>query len=345
VKARLGLAVAAAATALAIACGGVSAPAAPSGHVTLRLGYFQNLGHAPALVGLKKGFFASTLGSQVTLQTATFNAGPDEVEALLSRSLDVAYMGPNPAITAYVRSHGQAVRIISGATSGGSALVVKPSITSAADLRGKTVASPQLGNTQDVALRWWLGQRGLKTGLQGGGDVTVQPLDNATALQAFKAGQIAGAWVSEPWVSRLQLEAGGKLLVDERDLWPGGRFVTVQVVVRTEFLNRNRAVVERLLEGQFEAGEYLRTYPGDAQKLVGDALGELTGKRLPDATVAAAWSRLAFTEDPLAGTLKQASDHAVQLGLTPKADLSRAYDLSLLNQVLARHGRPAVKGL
>ncbi|MBL8976754.1 MAG: ABC transporter substrate-binding protein, partial [Myxococcales bacterium] len=195
------------------ACGGGSSE--PS----LRLGYFPNITHAAALVGVSDGIFARQLGA-IKLETFTFNAGPAAIEALLSGSLDASYVGPNPAINAFVKSRGEAVRIIAGATSGGAFLVVRPEISSAADLRGQAVASPQLGGTQDVALRSWLATQGLKTDTSGGGDVSVVPQENAQTLERFRDGKLAGAWVPEPWASRLVLEGGGKVLVDERDLWP-----------------------------------------------------------------------------------------------------------------------------
>jgi ABC-type nitrate/sulfonate/bicarbonate transport system substrate-binding protein len=201
------------------ACGASGSHPASSQPVTLRLGHFANLTHATALVGLRKGIFAEALGPSVSLRTSVFGAGPEAVEALLSNSVDAAYVGPNPAVNAFVQSRGRGVRVVSGATSGGASLVVRPSIAAPADLRGRTLATPQLGNTQDVALRWWLAGRGLRTSPQGGGDVAILPQDNAQTLLAFRSGQIDGAWVPEPWATRLVLEAGGRQLVDERDLW------------------------------------------------------------------------------------------------------------------------------
>ncbi|HEY8737142.1 MAG TPA: ABC transporter substrate-binding protein, partial [Candidatus Dormibacteraeota bacterium] len=185
-----------------MACGGTASPApaaSDSGPVTLRFGYFPNLTHATALVGVQKGFLASALGSNVTLEDHTYNAGPEEVTALLSGALDAGFLGPNPAVNAYVQSHGEAIRIIAGGTSGGALLVVRPSIGSPADLRGKKLADPQLGGTQDIALRWYLKNQGFNTDAAGGGDVHILPQDNATTLNAFKQGQVDGAWLPEPW--------------------------------------------------------------------------------------------------------------------------------------------------
>jgi NitT/TauT family transport system substrate-binding protein len=338
-----------AAAAIAIAaCGstpGPATPAAESGPVTLRFGYFPNLTHATALVGSEKGLLAGALGPNVTLEAHTFNAGPDAVTALLSNSVDASFMGPNPALNAFTRSHGQAVRVIAGGTSGGALLVVKPAITSAADLKGKKIADPQLGGTQDVALRWYLQGKGFKTDSAGGGDVSILPQDSATTLTAFKQGLIDGAWLPEPWASRLIVEGGAKVLVDERDLWPGGRFVTTNLVVRTDFLKAHPATAKKLLEGLYQANDLLVTAPTDAQKVANDALAKITGKALAPGVVATAWSHLSFTLDPLAATLAVSAEHAQKVGLLEKVDLKGLYDLTLLNEVLAEHGKPPVQGL
>src|SRR5262245_25584777 len=194
---------------------------------TLRLGYFPNVTHAPALVGIEGGILQKKLGKNVTLELKVFNSGTEAIEAIAADALDASYIGPSPTITAWTQFD-KGVRVVSGAASGGAYLVVKPAINSAADLKGKVVATPQLGNTQDVALRTWLKTKGLKTDIAGGGDVSVRPQDNATTLTTFKSGDIEGAWVPEPWATRLVTEGGGKILVDESTLWPRGRYVTTQ---------------------------------------------------------------------------------------------------------------------
>lgn len=308
----------------------------------LRLGYYANLTHAAALVGVKDGLFAQALGSQTKLKTNIFNAGPDAVEALLSNSIDATYVGPNPAINAFIQSHGQSIRIISGATSGGAALVVSPSIKSVSDLQGKTLASPQLGNTQDIALRWWLKSNGYKTTTTGGGDVKIMPQDNATTLQTFKAKQIDGAWVPEPWATRLVLEGGGHVLVDERSLWPSGQFVTTMLVVRTDFLKTYPTTVKHLLEGQMQATDFLLQSPTQAQNDVNDAIAQITSKRLAAGVVSAAWQNLTFTNDPIAASLRTSADHAYQLGLLKDKNLTGIYQIEPLNGVLVAAGRPTV---
>src|SRR5215472_16713265 len=332
-----------------MACGGAATtPAAGSDaeqHVNLRLGFYANLTHATALVGVHNGIFSQALGSDVTLTPSVFNAGPDAVTALLSNSVDASYVGPNPAINAFIQSHGQAVRVISGATSGGAALVVRPSISSPADLRGKTLATPQVGNTQDVALRYWLSHNGLKTTPEGGGDVVVHPQDNAQTLQTFRAGQIDGAWVPEPWATRLVLEGGGKVLVDERDLWPRGQFATTLLMVRTDLLRQHPTVVSRLVDGQVQVTAFIDSQPAEAQRIANAAVKEITGKPLSDQVVAEAWTRLSFTNDPMATSLTDSAQHASRMGLLPSVDLRGIFDLRLLNQALAASGRPGVSGL
>ncbi len=337
------LAISLAAVVLA-ACGSTAdaGASADNGPLTLRLGYFPNLTHASALVGVKKGYFASALGSSVTIETHTFNAGGDAVTAILSGSIDATFVGPNPATNAFVQSHGEAVRVIAGATSGGVLLVVKPSITSPSQLKGKKIADPQLGGTQDIALRWYLKGQGFKTDTAGGGDVNVLPQDNSQTLTAFKQGQIDGAWVPEPWASRLVVEGGGKVLVDERDLWPGGKFVTTNLIVSTQFMKAHPKMVNALLEGLYQANQFINSNPAEAQAVTNDMVAEITGKKLASGVVSAAWPHMTFTLDPLAATLKASADHAHGLGLLAGVNLAGLYDLTPLNQVLAEHGQPSV---
>ena len=232
--------------------------------VTLRLGYFPNVTHAPAIVGVEEKIFEKALGKNVTLELKTFNSGTEAHPAIQAGALDASYIGPSPTITAWTKFD-KGVKVVSGAASGGAFFVVNPDINSAADLKGKAVASPQLGNTQDVALRTWLKKQGLNTDTTGGGDVQIRPQDNATTLNAFKNGELAGAWVPEPWATRLVNEGGGKILVDEADLWPGGKYVTTQLIVTSEFLKDHKDVVQKLVNGQVAANEFIKTNPFDAQ--------------------------------------------------------------------------------
>ena len=306
--------------------------------VELRLGYFPNVTHATAIVGVEQGIFADKLGSGVTLTTQTFNAGGDVVEAIFNGGLDASYVGPNPAINAWAQSEGSAIKIISGATSGGAFLVVGPDISSPDQLAGKTLGSPQLGNTQDVALRAWLMEQGYETDLEGGGDVSVTPIANADILTAFTSGDLDGAWVPEPWATRMVQEGGGHVLVDERDLWPNGEFVTTHLIVATEFLDAHPDVVKHLLEGQVAANAFVNDNPAEAQQAVASAIGELTGSELDPAILAAAWENLTFTNDPIASSLAESAAHAEEVGLLEPVDLDGIYDLTLLNEVLSAQG-------
>jgi NitT/TauT family transport system substrate-binding protein len=281
----------------------------------------------------------------VTLDTPAFSAGPAAVEALLSGGLEATFIGPNPAINAFAQSDGEAVRIIAGSTSGGAFLVVRDGIDGPEDLAGTTIATPSRGNTQDVALRTWLAEQGYETTLEGGGDVVVAPQDNAQTLDTFRAGQIDGAWVPEPWATRLILEGGGHVLVDERDLWPGGEFVTTHLIVRTDYLARNPGVIRRLLEGHIAAVDLINRDPGEAKRLTNLGIEHVTGKPLASATLDAAWANLTFTVDPEATSLRGSADHAIEVGLLDPVDLAGIYDLTALNAVLAALGRSEVAGL
>ena len=310
--------------------------------VELRLGYFPNLTHATALAGIKQGFFEEALPDNVTLKTVPFNAGPEAVEAIFSGGLDASFIGPNPAINAFAKSKGEAIRIVSGATSGGAYLVVKPDITSPAQLKGKKLATPQLGNTQDVALRAWLKEQGLASDVQGGGDVYILPQANAQTLDTFKSGDIDGAWVPEPWATRLVQEGGGKVLVDERDLWPNGQYVTTHLIVTTTFLSEHPEVVKALLAGVVKANDYVNDDPTAAQAVVNEGIKDVTQKALPETVLSAAWPNLTFTVDPIASSLKTSAAEATELGLLEPTDLTGIYDLTLLNQVLTEAGKPAI---
>ena len=312
----------------------------------VRLGFFPNVTHAPALVGIAEGTFTTALGG-VALKPFTFDSGTAAAEALLAGSLDLTFIGPNPAINVWAKTKGEAVRIVSGSTAGGAYLVVRPDITSAADLKGTRIASPSLGNTQDVAVRAWLQEQGFETTPEGGGDVTIIPQKNSTTLEAFKAGDIDGAWVPEPWATRLIDEGGGTVLVDERDLWAntGGQFVTTQLLVRTEFLNKHPDTVKAIIEGLADAIDLIGTDPGKAEQDVVDQIGSITGKAPTLELVAKTFANLTFTLDPIAASLQKSADDAIAVDLLDPVDLQGIHDLSLLNEVLTLRGQPEVVGL
>jgi NitT/TauT family transport system substrate-binding protein len=322
-----------------------SSAAGGGAQTTLRLGYFPNITHAPAIVGIESGIFARDLGSNVKLEPSTFNAGSAASEAILSNAIDATFIGPNPAINAYAKSNGEAIRIIAGTTSGGAALVVRNGINSAADLKGKKLATPQLGNTQDVALRTWLLDNGLETDTNGGGDVSVLPQDNAQTLQAFQSGTIDGAWEPEPWATRLVLEGNGHVLVNESDLWPQGKFVTTQLIVRTDYLKAHPDAVAGLLKGLIEATKLVNDDPTQAQTLANQGIQKITGKPLAANVIQAAWKNLTFTVDPVAQSLQTSADHAIKIGLLKSVDLRGIYDLTALNGLLRAAGLPEVAGL
>ncbi len=328
------------------ACARGDAAAPPAGPVTLRLGYLPNLTHAPALVGIAEGTFERELGEAATLRPTAFTAGPAIIEALFAGEIDIAYVGPSPTLSGHVQSNGRALRVIAGSTSGGASLVVRPGagITSPADFAGKRVATPQLGNTQDVALRTWLLEHGLAPA-ERGGNVTVVPVDPATALTLFRKGDIDAAWLPEPWATRLVLEAGGTRFLDERTIWPGGRFVTTNVIVRTAFLEAHPDLVERFLAGHVAAIETLQRDPARAKDDVNEAIRALTGAALPPEVLDGAWACLEFSVDPLASTLRADAEAAERLGFYrgKRPNLSNLYALEPLNRVLQRLGLPPVE--
>jgi len=322
------------------ACGG-SSQATGTADAEVRLGYFPNLTHATAIVADQEGFFAKYLGA-TKVKVSTFNAGPAAMEALKSGAIDATYVGPGPATNAFINSDGKALTVVAGAASGGASLVVDPSIASPAALRGKKVSTPSLGNTQDIALRFWLKAHGLETDLQGGGDVTVLPQDNAQVVDSFTQKLIVGAWVPEPYATRL-VQAGGKVLVDERDLWPGKKFATTVLAVRSDYLEAHAAQVKALLAGELDAVDFIATNPAKAQKDVADLIAKISGKPLKPAVIAAAWKQLEFTADPVSSSVLLGAQHAFEVGILKKEPkLDKLVDLSLLNQLLLQRGKAEI---
>lgn len=325
-------------------CGSTDPPAADTSSVTMRVGYFPNITHSQALIGMARGDFAKALGPDVTLDSQVFNAGPSVIDAILANQLDLAYIGPNPAIDGYQKSGGEALRIVSGATSGGAALVVRPdaNIRSAADLAFKKIATPQMGNTQDIALRTYLMANGLQS-IEKGGTVQVIPVDNPAILDLFRQGRIDGAWVPEPWATRLVVEGGGSVFLDERDLWPDGEFVTANVIVRTPFLEAHPDLVKAWLEAHVAITQWANANPDQAKTLVNAEIKRLTGKALPEEVIDGAWSHLRLTYDPLATSLITSAEHAHTAGFLDEApDLRNLYDMRLLNSVLQARNLPIV---
>lgn len=310
-----------------------------TGQYEVRLGYFPTMTHAPAIIAIDQGYFVDELDASADLTVQTFNSGSDAINALLGGGLDATFIGPLPAVIAHNASQGEGVRIVSGSTTGGAALVVQPTVDSLDDLAGERLATPGLGNTQDVAARMYLASRGFETDLDGGGDIFITPQKSGQTLRAFAAGDIAAAWVPEPYVSLL-VDAGGRILVDESDLWEDGEFVTTHLVVRTELLRDHPDLVRALVTGTVRAIDYIGSDDASAKAIVSDALFEITQTRLGDSSFDSAWSNLGFTVDPIAASLTTSADRAEELGLfaDERVPTEAIYDLSILNSVLASRG-------
>ena len=310
---------------------------------SIRVGYFPNITHSQAIIGMENSSFKKALGENVEIRGTIFNAGPSVIEAMFAGELDLAYIGPNPAINGYVKSKGQALRIVAGATSGGAGLVIRKDLClgSPGEFRGRKIASPQLGNTQDVALRAWLRTNGIKIGEQGG-EARVIPINNPGQLTLFLKREIDAAWTVEPWVSRLIREGNGALFLDERTLWPKGEFVTAHVIVSASFLRKHRGLVKKWISTHVELTQWIKAHPDEAMEIINSQLKKIMGKRLPDDVLKDAFGRLSVTYDPIAGSLFQSAQSAFRegfLGKTPP-DLSGIYDLSVLNEVLKEKGLP-----
>lgn len=320
--------------------GGASLPSPVGPAAELRLGYFANVTHAPALVGVGQGRFADALAAAgtPTLTTQVLNAGPSAIEALNAGAIDATFIGPNPAINGFVQSEGESLRVVAGTTSGGAQLVVRAGIDGVEALRGTELATPQLGNTQDVALRAWLADNGLRSPLSGGGDVTITPTENAQTLQLFQDGKIDGAWLPEPWSSRLVLEAGGVVLLDEKDLWPDGEFVTTHLVVSADYLAEHPETVTALVAGLEESIDWIDSHPEEAPAAVNAQLAAAGGKALDETVLDRAFGSLEFSTDPHAGALGTVHQNAVDVGVTKPASIEGIYDLRLLNALRAAAG-------
>ncbi|HZQ25676.1 MAG TPA: ABC transporter substrate-binding protein [Terriglobales bacterium] len=316
------------------------------GVAVIRVGAFPNITHPQAMVGKANGWFEKAMGPQVNIDWKSFNAGPSAIEALYSGAIDMAYVGPNPTINGYVHSNGEALRVIAGATSGGAALIVRndSGIQKPEDFHGKKIASPQVGNTQDVALRAWLRDHGLKT-IDKGGDVQVVPLANPDQLTLFLKKQLDAAWAPEPWATRLIREGNGHLFLDERTLWPGGKFVTANLIVSTKFLHDHGDLVRQWLKAHVELTDWINSNLPQSKKLLNQQIQKETGKAVPPEVMDEAFGRLQATWDPLKPALLAAAKSAFDAGFLGRQmpDLSGLYDLTLLNQVLASQGKKGIQ--
>ena len=314
--------------------GSSSAAVAP---VTVRLGYLANITHAPALIAVKNGYFTKELGSAGTVKSTVFTSGTQETTAFLAGQIDAAYVGPNPAINAWQKSSGAAIKVISGVATGGASIVVKPAIASAAGLKGQSLATPSLGNTQDVAVRYWLKQQGLTTSTTGGGDVAIKPTTpNSAAVLEFKSGQIAGGSEPSPYDVEM-VQDGGKVLLSE----PG---TTTVLMVTQSFLSAHPAVVNDLLKANLDALNYIKSDPSGAQTAANAELASSTGKPLKSAVLGPAWKEITFTADPDAASLNADAQQAETVGLLKPVNLSGIFDLTPLNNLLSATGQSSVSG-
>ncbi len=304
---------------------------------TVRVGYFPNITHAQAIVGMADGTFARYLGPAIKIKATLFNAGPSVIEAVFSGDIDIAYVGPSPVINGYVRSGGKAFKVISGVSTGGALFVVRPdaAIKKAPDLSGKRIATPQLGNTQDIALRGYIRNCGLKP-KEKGGTVDILPLHNPEILNLFMRKQIDGAWVPEPWGTRLIRQAGGEIFLDERTLWKDGRFSSALMIARTDFLEKHPDLVRRWLAAHVKITRWIDRHPKKAKRDICRQIKVLSGVSLPKEVIDDAFSRLEATYDPIVPSLFSYAEMAYHAGFlgNQKFDLSGLVDLRLLNEVL-----------
>jgi NitT/TauT family transport system substrate-binding protein len=317
-----------------------------AGQTALRLAYFPNVTHAPAIVGEANGDFRKALGSGVAVVSTQFNAGPEEMEALLAGAIDIGFVGPGPAINTFLKSNGRAVKIISGACSGGASLVAREGagVRSIRDLDGKRVAVPLIGGTQDISLRHFLKAEGLGP-VEHGGSVRILSIKNPDILALFRRGQLDAAWVPEPWASRLISEAHASLVEDERNLWPNGRFTSTVVVARRAYLREHPVEVQHLLRGLVRTIDWLGSHSDEGRRIVNARLKALTGKSLPDAVIRDAWGRVSFTTDPDPASLDAFVEAEQEAGYLSNGSLHTADLLDLQPLAAARRstGRLAFK--
>jgi len=334
---------------------------------TLRLGYFPNVNHAQAIIGLKNGDFQKIIENKsdntqnnVNIKEFVFSDGPSAIEALFGGQIDAAYVGPNPAISGYIASDKTGLQIVSGVSSGGAVFVVRndSGIQSIKDLGGKKFASPQIGNTQDISLRKYLVKNGFNT-VENGGNITIVTINPSDILTLMNKKQIDGAWVPEPWGARLIKDTGAKIFVDERSLWPNGKFVTTNIVVRTDYLKNNPDIIKKLIEANIDetlwinkqlnktnSNDNLNEKSSNIMEVINafnNGLKKITGKTIPKDILKEAFIRTDFTYDPLKQSLYKIADNANSLGFInnakgSKLNITGIYDLTLLNKVLQEKG-------
>ncbi len=319
---------------------------APGEKVTIRAGHFPNITHAQGVLGHATGRFQQALADRATIDWKVFNAGPSAIEAMFAKELDLTYIGPNPAINGYAKSGGAALRIVCGACSGGAALVVRSDvpISKPQDFNGRSLATPQLGNTQDVAARYWLIQNGMDW-LERGGKVRVLPLANPDQLTLFQKKELDAAWTVEPWVSRLVQEGNGRIYLDEGDLWPGRRYVVTHLIVAKRFLDEHPDLVRTWIEEHVRITDWINENRDQAMDIVNAEIKKETGKALPKSILVSSFARLELTDDPVRESLFKSAEGQFALGFLgkDKPSLAGIYDLTILNGVRQAVGRSPIR--
>jgi len=291
----------------------------------IRIAYFPNIGHAIPIVGIEKGFFEKSLGNDIQIETRVFDSGPQAIESLFANSIDLAYVGPGPAITGFLNSENHNVKILAGAASGGASFIVHPNseIISASDFAGKKIAAPQIGNTQDVSLRSYLSENGLKSADKGG-SVIIYNIPNPDIYTLFVKGDIDGAWVAEPWATILETELGGKRLFHEEDLWPNKEFASVLLIGNADYVGTHSQVVSNFLISNRETAMWINQNPVETRIIFNDFLKSHLGKSISDDVVDTALSNLVITDDPQSDSVYSFAKKADALGYLGR----NGYDLT-----------------
>ena len=296
-----------------------------SNETKLRIAYFPNIGHAIPIVGMEKNFFETGVGNATKIETSVFDSGPQAIESLFANSVDLAYVGPGPAINGFLNSENNNVKILAGAASGGASFIVHPKseITSASDFAGKKIAAPQIGNTQDVSLRHYLSENGLKSA-EKGGSVIVYNIPNPDIYTLFVKGDIDGAWVAEPWATILETELNGKRLFHEEELWPNNEFASVLLIANVNYVEANPMLVANLIDSHQKTADWINENPVETRDIFNDFLNSHLGQSLSDDVVDVALSNLLITYDPLPDSIHSFAEKANTLGYLGR----NGYDLS-----------------
>jgi NitT/TauT family transport system substrate-binding protein len=298
-----------------------------SGETKIRVGHFPNITHAQGVIAHAlsrqgKGWFEQRLGPDTKIEWFVYNAGPSAMEAIFAKSIDLTYVGSGPALNAYTKSNGQEIRLIAGAANGGSGLVVQPdqNLKAAADFRGKKIATPQLGNTQDISCRAWLSEGGLKI-TQLGGDAQVLPTQNPDQLGLFRGKKVDAVWTVEPWLSRLEQEDSGKVIVEEKEV------ATTILVSSVKFLNEQRDLAKKFVQAHAELTDWIIKNPEEARRLIKAELLEETKSDMTPQVIASAWKRIAFTSETPRAAVEKFMQNSVRAGFIKTApDLSKLFE-------------------